>query len=142
MGVMGDPGWNYTVGLTARGKPELIVFGLPPKSGHGVLANAVRRLDDIRDGAVLDGIASGFPMAFRGIPAAKANERFLVQAGHYYGRAVPVIQVVWPDHKGLFPWQHGCDPRMAATQSQVTDFRALPGKKRRTTEPGRSGDAE
>lgn len=128
MGIMGNPGWNYTIGLTDRGKPELVVFGLPQRVGHDVLDNAVERLDEIRDGAILDRIATAFPTAFREIPAVEANERFLIQAERFYGRVVPVIQLVWPDPTGLFPWQPGCDARMAAIQSQVVDYREEAGR--------------
>ncbi len=139
IGVSGDPGWNYTIGLTERGQPELVVFGLPPAIGHAVLANAITRLDDIRDGAMLDGIATAYPAAFREIPSEEANDRFLVQANHFYGRTVPVIQLVWPDRAGLFPWQRGCDARMASMQSQVVDFRAEAGPAPRRGRARRAG---
>ena len=29
----------------------------------------------------------------------------------------PVLQLLWPDSKGLYPWEDGCDPRVVKAQS-------------------------
>jgi hypothetical protein len=117
----GQRGYMYTTGLTATYRhPELVIAGLPPEAAHGVLIAAVERIEEdgpLEGGVYYERIAEGFPVLVRDIAPAFCRLSFAV-ADRFYGngRSVPVRQVVWPDPRGRFPGDPGCDPGMAAVQ--------------------------
>lgn len=109
----------YTAGLTGTfGHPELVIAGIGYQAAHGVLQAAA---DKVRGGAVLEpgtpyeGIAAGFVVRFADVfrPACSLS---LAVTNRYYGRSVPFRQLVWPDPRGRFPGEPGCDEAMAAVQ--------------------------
>ena len=115
----GRPGYIYTTGLTATYRhPELVIAGLPPEAAHGVLVAAVERIEEdgpLEAGGEYDRIAEGFLVRVRAIAPAFCRLSFAV-SDRFYGRSVPAWQVVWPDQRGRFPGEPGCDAGMAAVQ--------------------------
>ncbi|HEX2172884.1 MAG TPA: DUF4262 domain-containing protein, partial [Dehalococcoidia bacterium] len=109
-----DPGYpfTYTIGLTDKGHPELIVFGLPGDAAHKVLIAALWKLEhgEVKEGELTDEILRRYPVVFRELPADKAAEDHTFQAAVYYGRPVRFMQIIWPDRAGRFPWHPDCDP--------------------------------
>jgi Domain of unknown function (DUF4262) len=108
-GVEGDrrsSPWAYTVGLTAHGKPELVVTGLS-------IARSVQLLNDVashvlhadpprpgevvplRDGPVIEIVEVSVPTAHLGIAVA------------IYGPGVRALQLVHADDRGHWPWEVG-----------------------------------
>ncbi len=122
-GGQGRPTMVYTIGLTGLGHPEFVAFGLPAKAAHVFFGELVARLDGgtVRHGAVIDDLAhGGFRTAFVSLPSDVACRDHLIQARGYYGRDVEVLQMVWPDRSGAFPWEPGFDPSLTWMQDQVT----------------------
>lgn len=115
----GQPGYMYTTGLTATFRhPELVIVGLPPDAAVGVLAAAAGRIEEdgpLTPGGEYDRIADGFTVRVRDVAPAFCRLSFAV-SNRFYGRRVPVRQIVWPDPGGRFPGDPGCDPGMAAVQ--------------------------
>lgn len=108
----------YTTGLTGGGHPELVIAGLPPETAHSVLAAAIGMIRDgtpLAPGADYEGIAAGFPVRFRPVDQGRCRHPLSVTT-RFYGRQVPALQLVWPDPRGRFPGESGCDPKMAAMQ--------------------------
>src|SRR5215204_4600967 len=106
--------FGYSIGMAEHGLPEFIIFGLRQDQAHAVVSNAVSEMrDNLKaapaDGHVTNELAS-VPMIYRDVPAEDAAKEHTVQAEVRYGRAVPVVQIVWPDRDGKFPWEPGCDP--------------------------------
>ncbi len=59
-----EPSFHYTVGLTARQEPELIVYSLPYESGHGMLnaiAEQVTAGHTLREGEPVPGLPPDAP---------------------------------------------------------------------------------
>lgn len=100
----------YTVGLTAAGRPELIIAGLPPDLGHQLLNELAARVHE--EGArfqhgrrVTDLIVEQDVVILTGAPTP---ELWPGAALARYGRPkVRLQQLVWPDPENLFPWQPG-----------------------------------
>lgn len=123
----GCPAFEYTVGLRQLGHPELIVFGLSPNVRHGLLSKSIRCLEagrGFRHGERRTDIVPGSEFAVR-----RVHERhFADHVGYamWYQRdsALPgeleVLQVVWPDEAGLFPWERGFDQRFAREQPDLS----------------------
>ncbi|HWD03988.1 MAG TPA: DUF4262 domain-containing protein [Amycolatopsis sp.] len=105
-GVLGTdfrPPWAYTVGLTARGLPELLVVGLAPN-----LASAL--LTALAEHALSEGPPRpGEVYSMRRLPSveivavAEPSAHLLIAAA-LYGREIQALQLVHADEAGRFPW--------------------------------------
>lgn len=94
------PPFAYTVGLTGRGRPELVVSGKSPSAAHDLL-EAVLAGDPPRAGRRYD-----LPVG----PSLQVVEvtwpaRRLVVATALYGDRVTAVQLVWADGRGRWPWE-------------------------------------
>ena len=102
----------YTVGLSDSGLPEIVVFGLPPASAHGILNDAAKLLKE--DKLPLDAPISELaklPLVCKQVPAER-GVGYINFAIIWAGRPVNLIQLVWPDEKGHFPWQKKFDKKL------------------------------
>ena len=118
--------FGYSIGMAEHGLPEFIIFGLDTNVAHSLISSAIREMrDDLKaapaDGSVTNELAT-VPMVYRDVPAEDAAKEHTVQAEVRYGRAVPVVQIVWPDRNGKFPWDSGCEPAVARLQSEIVDW--------------------
>jgi Domain of unknown function (DUF4262) len=100
------PPWAYTVGLTAHGKPELVVTGLPLRraarllnevAAHVIHAAVPTPGEQVQliDGPLIEIVTVAEPTAH------------LRAAVDLYGRAVRALQVVHADDRGHWPWDRG-----------------------------------
>ena len=115
-----EPEFAYTIGLHRTfGQPEVIVFGLPRKVAHSVLnavAEEVRSGRTFASGSVSGEILEGYEVAFRPVPLA-AYEEHLGWGLWFYGEPTfPVLQLVYPDRDGHFPWHPGVADSFRAAQ--------------------------
>lgn len=96
-----------TVGLTARGLPELAVAGLDPETGGALLHELAGRLTAgqvVGDGApVRELVASGADPCLD----EPVRPQVPLPAADLYGAAVVVRQLVWPDAEGRLPGDPG-----------------------------------
>ena len=110
----------YTVGLSDSGLPEIVVFGLPAATAHGILNDAAKLLKE--DKLPLDAPISQLaklPLVCKQVPAERGVESInvaIVWADVWAGRPVNLIQLVWPDEKGHFPWQKKFDKKLRRFQ--------------------------
>jgi hypothetical protein len=101
----------YTVGLTAH-HPELLIAGLPPEVAHGLLNDLAGRVYDKAERfthgqRVSDLIAGYDAVLVEGAPIDALQPGVAIAR---YGRdQVRLMQVVWPDPQGRFPWDTGYD---------------------------------
>jgi hypothetical protein len=100
------PPWAYTVGLTRRGLPELIVTGMQ-------LGPAMYFLDDIAGHALHAAMpAPGERVELDGGPEIQFVEvaepaAHLMIAVELCGPGIKALQVVHADDRGHWPWQVG-----------------------------------
>ena len=114
------PDWAFTIGLHHNfAHPEVVVFGLKHQTAH-LLLNDVR--DHIREGqrfeagTETDLLLNDAIVAFRDVHS-KWHDPFLGTMDWFYEEVkVPVVQMVWPDRAGRFPWEPGADPDVADLQ--------------------------
>lgn len=116
-----SPPFAYTIGLSRLGGPELLITGLPGRVSAGILNNlgelvrAGHALGPGRRDGVLD---NGVPLELRPF-AAERYQEFLGQliwfADTFAAGVRPaVLQVVWPDRDGRFPWDAGLEAKYRA----------------------------
>ena len=135
--VFGDqegPGFSYTVGLyLAHRCPELIAFGLPPRTAHGFFGGVFElaaKGEPVPPQGRYDGLAQGLPVWFRPI-LFEHREGHLGFANWFYAslpRPYPVSQMVWPDRAGRFPWQAGFSDEFRGEQPFLWTPGPLPPK--------------
>jgi hypothetical protein len=101
----------YTIGLTAQGGPEVIIAGLDPTLSEHLLNDLARRVVEraqrFTAGQRISDVLDGYDAVLVEGPAAGV----LRPAAAYvrYGEnVVRLLQVVWPDARGRFPWEPGC----------------------------------
>lgn len=105
------PGYSYTVGLwEAFGQPEVLVYGLPAEVAEDLLQTVadqndegVTYLPDSRH----DGLIDGYPVRFFAVPGRLVAELCKVAIWAYEGAELPVVQLVWPDKQGRWPFEPG-----------------------------------
>lgn len=117
------PVFYYTVGLTALGLPELVLFGLDPQTGQKALESiAVMLAEGLRpnDGTLLHNILRNVPVSLREIPDMK-TQIHMRYASEFFPDGIRGMQVIWPDIAGNFPWQQDYDSSMAVYQRLLTE---------------------
>jgi Domain of unknown function (DUF4262) len=121
--------FEYTIGMTELGLPELIVFALSWRVCHGALEGAIdvlRKEGCPVDGQISQKVLQDFPVVFKTLPPDQTNKLYTCQAAFYYEpRLVSVMQIVWPDKAGRFPWQPGCDSKIVNAQSEIIRWSAI-----------------
>ena len=117
IGVFDVPNpFYYTVGLHSKGLPELILFGpFRPELATALINTAAEHMADnsmaFVPGLVQhpDGGLFNLPTVFaRAVPEKSAE--FCVQLhSFYHTQNIEVMQMIWPDTQGKFPWEVGSE---------------------------------
>ena len=100
------PAWGYTVGLSGRGLPELVVTGLKP-------ARLMTLLNDLAAHAThAEGPKPGSQVQLRNGPLLEFVElsepsAHLFTAVRMFGPQIRAIQAVHADDRGQWPWSRG-----------------------------------
>ena len=107
---------SYTVGLSDSGLPEILVFGLPPAAAHVILNDAAKLLkeDKLPLDTPIPELAS-LPFVCKQVPAER-GVGYVNVAITRAGKPVNLIQLVWPDKDGHFPWQEKFDTKLRQLQ--------------------------
>jgi len=112
--------YSFTIGLfQSYGHPELIIFGLPPKVAHPILATAA---EAAKTGSPLDltqpsdALLDNYSCCFAEVPLTEYYEHVGYARWYYLGNGFPLYQVVWPSRSGLFPWHHQATAEFRAAQ--------------------------
>ena len=105
-GPGGEPGFQFTAGLTEHGFAEMIVYSLDPELGASVLNEVARRMLDgerFDDGEVIPGLVEG---EYRTqLWEATWLQDPLGAATRLYGEDLRVRQLVIPDLQDRLPWE-------------------------------------
>ncbi len=105
--------WSFSVGLFETwGHPEVVVFGLDMETAQGVLsvaADIAKAGQQAADGTHAGDFIEAYEVCFLRVRPHWYGS-FLGYAQWYNGTAggFPVLQLVWPDASGRFPWEAGC----------------------------------
>jgi Domain of unknown function (DUF4262) len=113
-GVFGGvgPQFAYTVGLSGKHLPEVIVFGLPMELAHQLLNIVAEQMIDgsgFSHGDLVHGSLEDYPLVF--IRVTDTSEHFGV-ANALYGQLdgpIQALQLIYPDAKSHLPWEEGYD---------------------------------
>jgi hypothetical protein len=123
-----EPNFHYSAGITDRcGKPELLVFGLSREVGHWVVNEYGRRCvaeEAFEQGCTYDGFLEQHGVMFLDVDWRRASRDhdYTTWTDWYYERkGFPLLQLVWPDKTGIFPWEHGFRDELRRLQPLLGD---------------------
>jgi hypothetical protein len=106
VGVEGDgvhPPFAYTVGLTPRDRPELVVTGIDPRPATLLLNDAAQYVLDTAIPAPGETMRIGDGPLMEIVKVAEPTAHLLV-ATEFYGKLVRALQLVYVDVHGHWPW--------------------------------------
>ena len=115
------PDFSYSVGFYLNfGHPEIIVSGLPAEKAMQLINLAcdnVRQGATFGDGTVSAALTQGASLAFVGVAPEHYADRLGFACWFYQSLGgFPVVQLVWPDRQGRFPWDAAYDPSFKPLQ--------------------------
>ncbi|MEY9861005.1 hypothetical protein ABH935_006643 [Catenulispora sp. GAS73] len=125
MGVYGDKteDWAYSIGLWhSLRSPEVCLMGVTFQTAMRFV-NKIG--DQIRDGRVLepderrDGVLTDRPITFRPVHPSWYNPLFGAGLDFTQAPPWPMVQAIWPDKAGLFPWGEGVDDECRTGQPML-----------------------
>lgn len=120
-----DPAFSYTTGFWHTvDQPEVIVFDFPPQLAHDVFAQILEKMRTGHQfllGRPVEGILSNELVYFFRV-RRDAGAKYLRSSDWFYrGTEFPILQLVWADGLGRFPWEFGYDQALAQLQPDLSE---------------------
>lgn len=122
---------SHTIGMTDRGLPEFAISGVPQTWAAALLNQFVARIpqgDTIppeEDAILAEDFSNGYPVMARPLPTKEANQTIAFKARLYYGRDVPIWQVILSDKESRWPWEDGLADTFVMGQCPLVDWRLV-----------------
>jgi len=124
-----DQNHTYTVGFTDLfDHPEIAINGLPSHIAYHFLVDLHQKLkagEKFIPGVRYTEIAKGFPVEFIEVSLLNIPDWFGI-AARVYDADTKVLQMVWTDTQGKFPWEDGFEKRFWGKQLLFNDRVAYP----------------
>lgn len=125
------PAYAYSVGLWHRfQQPEIVIVGLPAEVAEELIALVGEDAEAGKrhaEGAFSADLLHGYRVTFRSVPRSHLRGWLAAGVWAYEGDDFPVLQLVWPDKQGRYPWQPGVREGFAALQPLLASQPAVPG---------------
>jgi hypothetical protein len=107
------PAFAYSMGLYETfNHPEIILCGLDLEVMHRLINDAAKRIRQGQryyENCRYDDLIVGYPCEFRKVNPSRYDGLLNYAIWYYRGAVFPVLQLIWPDPAGLFPWEGGSD---------------------------------
>ncbi len=112
--------WAYSIGIERwAGAPECLVIGLRHELAHSIINDYCRRVsagEEMPPGSRQPGFLEGFDCEVRSVPKRK-YKGYVGRALAYYGdEPFRLVQLVYPNTKGVWPWGKRADAWFRARQ--------------------------
>lgn len=105
----GLPPFSYSVGIArASSAPEVVVIGLKQPTAHFIVNEYSRRVragEVFRPGQRYSGFIEGFEVEVESVEEVFYEEYFGYNLWLYRGPKFEVLQLVYPNTSGVWPWQ-------------------------------------
>lgn len=123
------PPFAFSMGITKRsGKPEVIVVGLKQPMAHFVVNEYNRRViagEVFEAGQRSLGFIEGFEVLFDRVDRSNYDEYLGSNLWLYQGPNFEVLQLIFPNTSGVWPWEDAADEWFKARQPLLS-LPALP----------------
>lgn len=124
------PPFAYSVGITKSAlAPEVVVIGLKQPIAHFVVNEYNRRVRagiPVSAGERHAGFIEGFEVAAEKVDPSFYKEYFGYNIWFYKGPSFEVIQLIYPNTSGVWPWEPEADKWFKAWQPILTLHPGLP----------------
>jgi hypothetical protein len=115
------PAYVFPAGIFhTLGKPEICIFGLRDTGAMGQILNGIVELmksrEDVEDWYASEDVLEGYSCVFREVSPSKYQEYFGYARWFYEGDQFSMLQCVWPDQSGHFPWSSEFNSQMLESQ--------------------------
>lgn len=118
------PPFSFSVGVTkTAGFPELIVIGLQQALAQSLINDYYHRLqagEVFRAGGYYAGFLEGFDVHLERVLEAHYEDYLGYNLGFYDGPHFEALQLIYPNTKGIWPWQPEADAWFQARQPLLT----------------------
>lgn len=116
-----EPAYVFSIGLfETLGQPEICIFGLSDTKVMGQIINSIGDLmragHKFVDWHASDEVLDGYECIFRSVNRSHYQEYFGYCRWYHEGDDFPMLQCVWPDPSGHFPWHSDFDSRFLLSQ--------------------------
>ena len=102
------PGYSLSLGLThSFDHPEVIVFGLAPEVATdliNVVADEASGGRKFLPGSEVNDLLQSYPVRFTAVDGEHREQFFGTATWLYAERELAVVQLVYPDQQGRWPW--------------------------------------
>ena len=119
------PAVAHTVGLFRNcDHPELCVIGQPPGGAQGLLDRLAADVFDgvhLEPGDVREDVRLGRRLALVAVSPRQHADLVPLAVWYHGGARFPILQVVWPDAVGRFPWERWSEPGLRGDQPLLLD---------------------
>ena len=129
LNIEGDdegPPYSFSVGFYhTLHHPEILIIGIPHETAVELLNTfglLIKRGAKFKIGDQSLEIIQELPLAFTDVPTDCFREYLGYAVWFYQSVDFPVLQCVWPDKAGLFPWEAGYDNRLSQRQPVLADL--------------------
>ena len=116
----GGPPFAHTVGLSQTfDHPEVLVYGLPEQLAGKILNGVGQRInagDPPPVGTRVPDVINHYDVVFIPMVDGPGTDDVIILDAMWEGRSERVVQLVWPDQHGRFPWDPECDPDIVRNQ--------------------------
>ena len=126
------PPFSYSVGVSkSSGAPELVVVGLKQPLAHFIVNEYNRR---VRAGKLFqvghryEGFIEGFEVLVVPVQREHYREYFGYNLWLYQGASFDVLQLVYPNTSGVWPWQSAADEWFKARQPLLGNIEGSPSE--------------
>lgn len=117
------PGFAFSIGLFHTFEhPEILLFGLGQESAMGIINGigaGVQHGQRFETGKQSSDVVEGFPVDFVEVPPDCYKQYVGYAVWFYESLRFPVLQCVWPDKAGIFPWEPKFNTNLLALQPVV-----------------------
>ena len=118
-GLVSTPLYVHTVGLHTEKLPEFIIMGLPTSIAEHLLndltAKTISESTKYKHGQVIKQIANTPLIAIK-VSEDNKNKYAKQAYNYYFNWKFKLLQLVYPDKAGIYPWESGYDETQRATQ--------------------------
>jgi hypothetical protein len=104
--------------------PEILIVGLPLDTAQQLINDvgaAVRRGERFVAGGVSDAFLEAYAVTFRRVPDYQYGAYLGWGRRFYRDEPFPVLQLIYPDREGRWPWQEGVSAQFRALQPVLAD---------------------
>ena len=120
-----DPDFAYSIGLfQSYSHPEIILVGLPIEIAHQIINDvgaAIREGKRYVAGGTSDEFLERYNVTFRTVPEYQYGAYLGWGRRYYRSHHFPVLQLVYPDRMGRWPWHEEVSPQFRAAQPVLAD---------------------